>query len=185
MIGGLGARHQPLVAISEVKGMENSMGSVLVWTFDLVLLGLLIALSAFFSGSETAFLSLNRLQRTKLQEEGSSTLAALLAHPQKLLITILAGNMIVNIFASSYAAGLCYRFFGKYGVFLSTGIMTFVILIFGEITPKTFAVQYPEPFVRHAALPLHLFSKGIMPMSGARSMSNGPWKLQPPEVTTC
>ena len=147
--------------------MENSMESVLVWTLDLVLLGLLIALSAFFSGSETAFLSLNRLQRTKLQEEGSSTLAALLAHPQKLLITILAGNMIVNIFASSYAAGLCYRFFGKYGVFLSTGIMTFVILIFGEITPKTFAVQYPEPFVRHAALPLHLFSKGIMPIREA------------------
>ena len=143
------------------------MGCIFSWTLDLGLLGLLIALSAFFSGSETAFSSLTGLQRIKLKEEGSSSLAALLAHPQKLLITILVGNMIVNIFASSYAAGICYRFFGKPGIFLSTAFMTFVILIFGEITPKTFAVQNPEPFVLHAALPLNLFSKVITPVREA------------------
>ncbi|MCK5527843.1 MAG: HlyC/CorC family transporter, partial [Candidatus Latescibacteria bacterium] len=143
------------------------MGSVLGWTFDLGLLGLLIVLSAFFSGSETAFSSLTGLQRIRLREGGSRTLMSQLAHPQEMLITILVGNMVVNIFASSYAAGLCYRSFGKYGIFLSTGIMTFVILIFGEITPKTFAVQNPETFVRHAALPLNLFSKVITPVREA------------------
>jgi CBS domain containing-hemolysin-like protein len=147
--------------------MENSMGSVFGWTLDLGLLGLLIVLSAFFSGSETAFSSLTGLQRIKLREKGSRTLMSQLAHPQEMLITILVGNMVVNIFASSYAAGLCYRSFGKYGIFLSTGIMTFVILIFGEITPKTFAVQNPETFVRHAALPLNFFSKVITPVREA------------------
>ena len=138
-----------------------------IWTLDLMLLGILIALSAFFSGSETAFFSLTGPQRIKLREErsrASRIIRTQLEHPQRLLITILVGNMIVNIFASSYAAGICYKLFGKYGILLSTGIMTFIILIFGEITPKTFAVRNPVLFAGYAALPLNFFSKVLMPV---------------------
>ena len=143
------------------------MNFIFVWTFHLVLLGILIALSAFFSGSETAFFSLTGPQRIKLREErsrASQIILAQLEHPQQMLITILVGNMIVNILASSYAAGIGYKLFGKLGILLSTGIMTFLILIFGEITPKTFAVRNPALFAAHVALPLNLFSKIIMPV---------------------
>ncbi|MFH1009248.1 MAG: hemolysin family protein [Candidatus Latescibacterota bacterium] len=136
-------------------------------TFSFGLLALLIGLSAFFSGSETGFSSLSRLHRLKLREEGSKHMLYHLAHPQEILITILVGNMIVNLFASSFAAGICFRIFGKPGIFLSTAVMTFLILIFGEIAPKTFAAQDPERFVRHAAFPLHLFSKVILPVREA------------------
>jgi len=81
------------------------MDSVFVWTLDLGLLGMLIVLSAFFSGSETAFFSLTGPQRIQLREErsrSSQTILTQLEYPQRLLITILVGNMIVNIFASSY-----------------------------------------------------------------------------------
>jgi len=112
----------------------------------IMLLGLLF-LSAFFSTSETALMSLNKLRVRHMVEEkasGSALLERLLKDPNKLLSAILVGNNIVNIGASALATSLALSFYGSKGVAISTGIMTLLVLIFGEITPKSLATKFPE-----------------------------------------
>ncbi len=134
---------------------------------SIILLVFLLGCSAFFSGSETAIFSLNPIQIRHLEKEGispASIVANLLNHPSKLLVTILIGNEVVNIFASSTAASLCVRLFGeRVGSAVATVGMTFLLLIFGEVTPKTFAVQNPQKYAFFAGHPLLLFSKLIFP----------------------
>ena len=137
-------------------------------TSSLILLFFLFCCSAFFSGSETALFSLNPIRIQHLEKEGSHTAAIvrkLLHHPSKLLVTILIGNEVVNIFASSTAASLCVRFLGEeVGPVAATVGMTLLLLIFGEVTPKTFAVQNPQKYAFFACRPLLLFSKVIFPI---------------------
>jgi Putative Mg2+ and Co2+ transporter CorB len=107
----------------------------------------LILLSGFFSSSETGLMSINRVRLQHQAEEGSKTAArilALLERPDRLIGLILIGNNFVNILASAIATVLAVRIFGDAGVAIATGILTFVILIFAEVTPKTFAALYPE-----------------------------------------
>jgi len=90
--------------------------------------------------------------------------ARLLALPQRLLITILVGNMVVNTAASSIIAAAVTLRLGEQGVGLAIALTTVVLLIFGEVTPKTFAVRHAEAVARAVALPLLAFSKAILPI---------------------
>lgn len=114
------------------------------------LLGFLVFLiicSAFFSSSETGLLSLNRYRLRHLQREGhKGALRAgrLLNQPDRLLGTILVGNNVVNILAASIATVIAVNLWGDAGVAIATTGLTIALLIFGEITPKTFAALRPE-----------------------------------------
>ena len=109
---------------------------------QLVVLVILLALSAFFSSAETALTTVNRLRVRALVDDGDACaiiLAKVIDDPGKLLSAILIGNNIVNISASSIATVLATNFFGSAGAGIATGIMTLLVLIFGEVTPKTMA----------------------------------------------
>jgi putative hemolysin len=112
----------------------------------LILLGLLV-LSGVFSGSETALVALTIARAEALHTEGragSSALVYLKRHSTKMLITILIGNNVVNIGASAIATVIATEHLGKMGPGIAVGILTFVILVFGEITPKSLATRYSE-----------------------------------------
>jgi putative hemolysin len=122
----------------------------------LISFSIFILLSAFFSSSETAFTAINRLKLRSLVEQkvkGSSQLQDILENPKKLLTAILIGNNLANIGASAIATTTILDFLNSFGIdnyatgmAIVTGIMTFIILTFGEITPKTIAIKNPERF---------------------------------------
>ncbi len=121
---------------------------------EIILLLLFILASAFFSLSETAITTVSRLRIAHLVEEnkaGAKTLRRLREDPAKLLATILVGNNIVNISASILGATIATNYFQKLGLKeeglilgIATGLMTLLILVFGEITPKTLAIHNAE-----------------------------------------
>lgn len=116
-----------------------------------------IMLSAFFSSSETALMSVNKIRLQNKQEEGNRTAGVvldLLNDTSKLLGSILVGNNLVNIGASSLATSLSIEFFGSTGVGIATGIVTFLVLVFGEITPKSLAAQRAESIALFVAKPI-------------------------------
>ena len=115
------------------------------WQF--ILLAVLIGMSAFFSASETALMSLSKIRIRHLVDEkvkGAETVSKLVENPNKLLGSILVGNNIVNIGASALATSLAIQYLGSSGVAIATGVMTILVLIFGEITPKSLAAQHSE-----------------------------------------
>jgi len=114
---------------------------------DLVLLIVLFLLSAFFSSSETALLSVNRFKMEKLAKEGNKAaqlVLKLLNDPQKLITTILIGNNLVNIAAASISTAIAIKLFGEVGVGIATLVVTILTIIFGEVLPKNLALKYPE-----------------------------------------
>lgn len=122
--------------------MDSSVGLCLV-------IVLLIGCSAFFSATETAYSSLNRIRIKNLAKEGNkkaSLVERLSDNYDKLLSTILIGNNIVNILSSSLGTVLFIGLFGNAGVTISTVVMTILVLIFGEISPKNIAKENPETF---------------------------------------
>lgn len=138
----------------------------MVWQF--FALALLLALSAFFSGSETALTSLGKLKTKSLIEKKRKTLSAWLSDPDSLLTTILVGNNIANISAAVLLTFILMRLFGettpgKIGA-ISTGVMTFLILIFGEIAPKTYARDNAEKVALKAIKLLNFFSYILSPL---------------------
>lgn len=115
---------------------------------QLVSLGVLVLLSAFFSSAETAFSTVNRVRLRTLAEEdhkGAIRVLAILDQYGKMLSAILIGNNIVNLSASSLMTTFAISLWGNKAVGIATGILTFVILMFGEIIPKTWAMQRAEP----------------------------------------
>lgn len=112
-----------------------------------LILIILICLSAFFSSAETSMTTVNKIRIQALADQGDKqalTLLNVIEDSGKLLSTILIGNNIVNISASSLATTLTMRLFGSAAVSISTGIITLLVLIFGEITPKTLATVHAE-----------------------------------------
>jgi len=106
-----------------------------------------VILSAFFSSAETAFTAANRLKLRHMAEEGSKSAKRtlrLIENPSKLISALLIGNNIVNIFASSLATLVAIDLYGISATGIATSILTIVIIIFGEITPKSFATQHAE-----------------------------------------
>lgn len=114
---------------------------------QLIILGILLLLSAFFSSAETALTTVNKLKIRSLAEDHikeAIIVNRLIENPSKMLSAILIGNNIVNLSASSIATALAIHHFNNAGIGIVTGILTILILIFGEITPKTLATIYSE-----------------------------------------
>lgn len=134
------------------------------------LLGLLIFLilcSAFFSSSETGMLSLNRYRLKHMAKEGhkgAKRVTTLLSRPDRLLGTILVGNNVVNILAASIATVLAVDIWGEAGIAIATAGLTIVVLIFGEITPKTLAALRPELVAFPASRLLLLLQRLLYPV---------------------
>ncbi len=114
---------------------------------QLFFLVVLLLLSAFFSSAETALTTVNKLRIRTLVEEGNkraATVTDLLEHRSKMLSAVLVANNVVNISASSIATTLAIRLWGNTYVGIVTGVLTLMILVFGEITPKNLATLYSE-----------------------------------------
>lgn len=115
--------------------------------FQIVLLFVLILCSAFFSSAETALITCNRIRIRTLAEDGDKRAARVLCITDdsgKMLSAILIGNNIVNLSASSIATSLAIKLWGSVGAGVATGVLTLLILIFGEISPKTIATIHSE-----------------------------------------
>jgi len=133
----------------------------------IIILLVLILLSAFFSGVETALFSLSRLRVKHLVRKkvrGARTVERLKDQPHKLLITILIGNNLVNIGASALATSIIFEISRSYAVSITTGIMTLIILVFGEITPKTLATKHSEQISLIVARPLQFLQTILSPV---------------------
>ncbi len=134
----------------------------------IIALVILVILSAYFSATETAFSSLNRIRLKNLAEEGSRR-AKLAYHLSQnydeLLSSILIGNNIVNIAATSLATLLFIHLFGDNGPTVSTVCMTVIVLIFGEVTPKGIAKEMPEKFAMFSAPIIHALNYVFKPLN--------------------
>ena len=114
---------------------------------QLILLVILLILSGVFSASETALMSINKIKLRQMEEDGVKgvdTLIKITENPSKMLSTILVANNVVNIGASSIATAMFVKGLNSYGVPIATFIMTILVLIFGEITPKSISTNNPE-----------------------------------------
>ena len=141
------------------------MDSAILYRFFLLIL--LLNLSAFFSGSETAFFSLDTLKLSQLENENSfvaTVILKLVRQRERLLTTILLGNEIVNVAISSVSASLFMRLLGDRWVALSVFITTFFILFYGEMLPKLFAVKHNILWAKLASLPLYMFTVLTFPL---------------------
>ena len=133
-------------------------------------LAVLIGLSAFFSSAETAYSAANHIRLKKLAADGldgAELALRLLEMDDRLLTTILVGNNIVNIGATAIATGLFTGLCGDLGATVSTVVMTLLVLVFGEVMPKTLAKQSPEQFAIAVARPLRLTVLVLTPVDRA------------------
>ncbi|MGN7613027.1 hemolysin family protein [Magnetococcales bacterium HHB-1] len=133
-----------------------------------VLFAILLMFSGFFSSSETAFFSLNPTNMEQLRHTNHPRLALiekLLNNPRRLIVTILIGNELVNVAASNISASLLLRFVEAEDMWwVNITIMLPILLLIGEITPKTLAVRNNTAFVTYQSQPIHLFSRLITPI---------------------
>ncbi|MDX9686929.1 HlyC/CorC family transporter [Halopseudomonas formosensis] len=147
----------------------------------LLILALLIVCSAFFSSSETGMMSLNRYRLKHLSKKGNQSARRaerMLGRPDRLLGTILVGNNIVNILAASLATIVAVRIWGDAGIAVATVALTVVILIFGEITPKTLAALRPEAIAFRVSGPLAVLQRLLYPIVWlCNTLSNGLLRL--------
>lgn len=141
----------------------------------------LVILSAFFSSSETGMMSINRYRLRSNAKKGHSSakrVEALINKPDRLIGVILIGNNFVNIFASSIATVIAIRVWGDAGIALASGLLTIVILVFAEVTPKTLAAQHPERIAYPASLILKPLLFILYPLVWlVNGISNGLLKL--------
>lgn len=144
------------------------------WIYQLIILIILLILSAFFSGSEVALFSLDKKKLLDKNQKLSlriKYIINLLDSPRRLLVTILVSNTIVNVAASIIAVTLAldvaaiYNFRVEVVLTFQIILLTFLILIFGEITPKVWATKYPVGFSKVVAIPLYWLSILIYPVS--------------------
>ncbi|MCW8917765.1 MAG: HlyC/CorC family transporter [Gammaproteobacteria bacterium] len=142
------------------------LNDIPIWVL-LSLIAFLILVSAFFSGSETGLISLNRYRLRHLASDGHAGARRaheLLKRPDRLIGLILLGNNFVNILASAISTILAIRLFGEEGVWIATAVLTVVVLIFAEITPKTLAAMRPERFAFPAATILKPLGWALTPL---------------------
>ncbi len=126
---------------------------------DIIIFTILILLSALFSSAETAFFSLSPAQVkliTQNKKFAYKIIEKLKNKPKRLLITILIGNNIVNLFTASYATIVAGRFFDSAALGIATGVTTILILVFGEIIPKSFAIAKNEYIAQITAWPIYV-----------------------------
>ncbi len=140
--------------------------SLAAWPFFLLGLILLIASSAFFSGSETALMAADRWRIRHLgrKRRRARLVERTLEEPEKLIGTILLGNNLVNVAASALATSIAIGLAGEGGVVWATLIMTLIILVFAEITPKTIAAYHPERVAILVVQPIYALIKVLYPV---------------------
>ena len=132
-----------------------------------LILALLLVLSGVFSGSETALVSLSMARAESLFKEGrrgANALYLLKKDPSRMLITILIGNNVVNIAASAMATVIATDYFGDSGPGIAVGVLTILILVFGEITPKSLATRFSERISLFIAPVIYGFMRLIYPL---------------------
>ena len=137
----------------------------LYWLF--IAFVVLILMSAFFSSSETGLMSLNRYRLKHLAEKnhgGAKRAEALLQRPDKLITLILLGNNFVNVLITQLATYIGYRLYGEAGIAVAAGLLTLVLLLFAEVTPKTLAATNPEKIAFPAAYVYQPMAKLMFPL---------------------
>lgn len=135
-----------------------------------IALGVLLLISGYFSGSETGMMSVNRYKlRHDAQSghKGAKRVSFLLDRPDRLIGLILIGNNLVNIAASAIATIIGMRLYGDYGIAIATIVLTLLILIFAEVTPKTIAALHPERVAYPSSLLLKPLLKVLYPVVAA------------------
>ena len=140
-----------------------------IWLIALAIL-LLVAISAFFSGSETALTAASRARMRQLEKTGdrrAGLVSRLIEDREKLIGAILLGNNVVNILASALATSVLLAVFGQAGVAIATLGMTLLVLVFGEILPKTIAIGNPDRVARFAAPILRVIVALLSPIVSA------------------
>ncbi len=161
----------------------------------------LFFLSAFFSGSETALMAANRyrlVHRAKAGQKDAKRVLKLLKKPDQLIALILLGNNLINILIAQIAAYIGYRIYNEIGIAVATLVLTFLLLIFAEMTPKTLAVIYPDrlaaiagriyvvlrivlyPFIRFS----NLITNSLLRLLGVRRNANTVEALNREELRT-
>ncbi len=141
----------------------------------IVALIVLLFFSAFFSGSEAALFSLSRAQLKSLNvfSPAGKLINKLRASPRKLLVSILLGNLFINIFSTSAATSVSIRLFGEAGAGISFVLMSILILTVGEILPKAIALSRPKRFSLIAAYPIRLFHIIVLPLRAPLAFISG------------
>ncbi len=137
-------------------------------TSSVIQILVLLLCSAFFSATETAFTSLNRIRIKNKADAGNPSAKRVLALEQNydnLLSTILVGNNLVNIASTAVATVLFMNLYGQYGATISTIVTTVIVLTFGEITPKSLAKEHPETFASFAAPIINLLRIILTPIN--------------------
>ena len=130
-------------------------------TLYLVLFFICLLFSAFFSGSETAFISIQKIRLEHMIEtkvKGARRVARMIERPEKLLSAVLLGNTLVNTAAAALATALSITYWPEHGVLIATVGVTIILLIFAETTPKTIAAHHAERLSLVAARPLEVVS---------------------------
>jgi Mg2+/Co2+ transporter CorB len=130
----------------------------------------LLVLSAFFSGSETALTAVSRARMHAMEQEGSlraGLVNRLLASPERIIGTVLVGNNLVNILASALTTSLLISWFGEVGVAYATIAMTIVVVIFSEVLPKTYALAYSDRFALAVAPTMRILIIVMRPLTAA------------------
>ena len=157
------------VAAGSVSGAVSSVGDAGLFSNTPLIFSVLIillVLSGLFSGSETALVSLSMAKVKALKADGvkgMNSVEKLKANANRMLITVLLGNNLVNIAASVMMAGWTEATFGSSSLAIVTAVMTILVLIFGEIFPKTFAQQHAEILATFIARPILIMQMMLFP----------------------
>ncbi|MBG3106690.1 HlyC/CorC family transporter [Proteus mirabilis] len=142
------------------------MEHVSTTTLIIILIGMIFA-SAYFSGTETSMMTINRYRLRHAAKQGNRSakrVEKLLQRPDRLISLVLIGNNLINIVASALATIVGIRLYGDAGVAIATGVLTFVILIFAEVLPKSIAALYPERFAYPSSVLLSPLQKIMLPV---------------------
>ena len=154
----------------------------MVLSTDIILLVVLLLLSGFFSGAEIALISLSKLKSRQLVEKnrfGANYVKKLKDDTQRMLATILIGNNVVNVAASAIATTVAINMFENNAIGIVTGVMTFLILVFGELTPKSIAAQHNEFFSQIVAAPIWYLSIILFPIVAILNKIIGAFGIKP------
>lgn len=133
----------------------------------IIILVIMVVVSAYFSASETGMMTLNRYRLRHLSKQGNRAarrVEKLLRRPDRLISLVLIGNNLVNILASALATIVGIRLYGNAGVAIATGVLTFVVLIFAEVMPKTITALYPERVAFPSSVLLAPLQKIMLPL---------------------
>lgn len=154
-----------VASVSKLRGGEGQL-DVTLWV-ELIIFCVLMVLSAFFSSSETSLFSLNQVQLEQMRRDGNpriDLIQRLLSQPRRLIVTILIGNELVNVAASVISAAAVIHLLGPDNKWVNLFVMVPILLLFGEITPKTLAIRNNVAFATFESGLVELFARLILPL---------------------